>query len=279
MNVPLVHCRAAGVELLLPTNGLRLLSSASDLARNGEAFRWNGEEFPAVRLREKLGSAPRETGDEAVALFTIEGEPFAVVADELVGLVPGEALSTWTVPRGWLLRKGAFPYHQFVARGELLAAEVSLLPLLLPAYGERSDERTRFEGLPVGEGTFVVGRIGDQRIALELGEVVEVVSELAYVPFPGLPRLVAGLAVHRKAPVPVLSLEPGQETGAFAILRCRDTSFALALRTAERVRAFSAAAPSAPGPPGPPAGALEAGAPAASQDPVLLRADSLWRLV
>ena len=278
MNAPLLHCRVAGVELLLPTTGLRLLSSASDLTRSTLCFQWNREEFPAVLLRERLGRVPGAEGDEAVALFTLEGEQFAIVADQFLGLVPPDALAAWAVPRSWLLRKGAFPYRRFVARGNLVAAEVSLLPLLLPADSEGIDEPRLIEGQPFEDGTYVVGRIRDQQIALPLDEVVEVLSDLAVTSFPGLPRLVAGLAIHRRAPVPVLCLEPGMQTGAFAVLRCRETSFAFSLRNAERVRVFAGSTASAAGartlrdvmPP--------AGAPAPLQAPTVLRADSLWQL-
>jgi chemotaxis signal transduction protein len=285
MNVPLLHCRVAGVDLLLPTTGLRLLSPASDLTRSATAFQWSGEEFPAVPLRERFGEVPEEAGDEAVALFTLEGEQFAVVADAFEGLVPPEALAAWAVPRSWLLRKGAFPYRRFVTRGDLLAAEVSLLPLLLSVDDAGAEERPPLEGQPVEEGTYVVGRIRDQRVALPLDEVVEVLSDLAVTSFPGLPRLVTGLAIHRSSPIPVVCLEPGMETGAFAVLRCRETSFALSLRNAERVRAFAgpavaaASAASAAGAQTLRDGHSPAGAPDASQAPIVLRADSIWRLV
>lgn len=230
MTDPLLRCRAAGLELLLPIEGLRHVGLASDLPADEGAVRWNGEEFPALLLHERLATGAEPGPEGAIALYTLDGESFALVADSFAGLLRAEMTGGWLVPRGWLLRDAALPYRRFVALDSTLAAEVALGHLLLPPAGGGEEEPIPLSDTPAGAGLHLVARIGDQRVALPLAELVEVVSDARVVPFPCLPRHVQGLTLHRGTPVPVVALEPGPPTGVVAFLRSGDGVLALALR-------------------------------------------------
>lgn len=277
MSEPHLHCRAAGLDLLLPSTGLCHLAAASDLRFVGEVVVWNDQEFATVVLRDRLVAAVGSLAGDAVALFDLEGERLAVVADRFVGLQSPDGCPAWTVPHLWLLRGATFPYRRFVLVEKRIAAEVAVMGLGLPRRGsEARASQVAVEAL-APRGTYLLGWIGPRRVALHLPDVVELVSDVESVAFPGLPRRVRGFAVYRERPIPVLRLGPDEAPGALVVLRARNEVFALALRAAEGLAELESA--------GIGAASLLAesvapdGAEVESLPPVPLLAESIWALI
>lgn len=87
-------------------------------------------------------------------------------------------------------------------------------------------------------------RSRNQRFALPIGSVVEVMRPLPLEPLEGAPAFVCGLSIVRGAPVPVLDLDrlfdaPVAEKGRLVILRVGERLVGLAVSEVLDLREFS----------------------------------------
>lgn len=247
MSAPLLHCRDGNLDLLLPTEGLRHLAGSGDLAREGGAFCWGEDLFPAVALGHRLGGNPAPETGYGVALFTLAGEHFAVVIERFVGLVTVPPAAAWDVPRAWSLRDAALPYRRFVTLDDTVVAELAPFHLLIPPEPPRYPDFLDLAAAALPDEPHVVARLGAHRVALPLADIVEFLGDAPVARFPGLPRHLAGFAVHRGVPLPVVE-EAGAAGGVVVVMRGRTGRLGLALSSVEHFEAGGAVDPAeAPG--------------------------------